>query len=100
VNFSLPSTLTSFVGRGAELEQLRALFDAKARLVTLFGPGGIGKTRLALATPSYTEAMPFAFVTLHDLRRSALLMMARQSGIFGGHIQIEVEGGAIRPIGP
>jgi predicted ATPase/DNA-binding CsgD family transcriptional regulator len=40
---------TPFVGRQAELDQLRALLaDPAARLVTVLGPGGIGKTRLAL----------------------------------------------------
>ncbi|NKQ57075.1 AfsR/SARP family transcriptional regulator [Amycolatopsis sp. K13G38] len=42
----LPVRLTSFVGRGKELDLLaRSLTDA--RLVTLVGPGGAGKTRLA-----------------------------------------------------
>jgi hypothetical protein len=44
----LPSSSTSFVGRRAELTRIRALFDDGARLVTLLGPGGTGKTRLAL----------------------------------------------------
>jgi predicted ATPase/DNA-binding CsgD family transcriptional regulator len=39
--------LTSFVGRGDELTQLKRLL-AGARLVTLAGVGGVGKTRLAL----------------------------------------------------
>ena len=39
--------LTEFVGRRAELAQVRDAL-AGARLVTLTGPGGIGKTRLAL----------------------------------------------------
>jgi predicted ATPase/DNA-binding CsgD family transcriptional regulator len=38
---------TSFVGRDAELEELTAAL-AEHRLVTLVGPGGVGKTRLAL----------------------------------------------------
>lgn len=38
--------LTSFVGRAADLDQLDALLRS-ARLVTLIGPGGAGKTRLA-----------------------------------------------------
>ncbi|HEY0447659.1 BTAD domain-containing putative transcriptional regulator [Actinophytocola sp.] len=38
--------LTSFVGRGAELARLASLRDT--RLVTILGPGGIGKTRLAV----------------------------------------------------
>ncbi len=44
---SLPQLLTSFVGRREELAQLdRAL--ATAPVVTIVGPGGIGKTRLAI----------------------------------------------------
>jgi predicted ATPase len=45
---NLPVQLSSFVGRQRELAELRALLDA-ARLVTLTGTGGAGKTRLALA---------------------------------------------------
>ncbi|MFJ4715795.1 ATP-binding protein [Streptomyces sp. NPDC088785] len=43
----LPVEVTPFVGRVAELAQLRAAF-ASARLVTLVGPGGVGKSRTAL----------------------------------------------------
>jgi predicted ATPase/DNA-binding SARP family transcriptional activator len=43
---AIPAPLTSFVGRDEELTQLRKLL-ASARLVTLTGPGGVGKTRLA-----------------------------------------------------
>ncbi|MEU6992335.1 LuxR C-terminal-related transcriptional regulator [Streptomyces sp. NPDC046465] len=43
----LPAELTSFVGRAGELAQVRAAF-AYARLVTLVGPGGVGKSRTAL----------------------------------------------------
>ena len=43
---NLPSELSSFVGRRHELQQVRAAL-AESRLVTLFGPGGVGKTRLA-----------------------------------------------------
>ncbi len=45
----LPAALTSFVGRDADVTGLRALLR-EARLVTLIGPGGSGKTRLALET--------------------------------------------------
>jgi len=45
----LPATLTPFVGRQAELEQVRQLLaDPVYRLLTLTGAGGVGKTRLAL----------------------------------------------------
>ncbi|WP_055590962.1 BTAD domain-containing putative transcriptional regulator [Streptacidiphilus griseoplanus] len=43
----LPAPLTSFVGREEELTRIADLLGA-ARLVTLTGPGGAGKTRLAL----------------------------------------------------
>jgi DNA-binding CsgD family transcriptional regulator len=45
---ALPAPLTPFVGRGAERAALAAAL-AGHRLVTAVGPGGIGKTRLALA---------------------------------------------------
>ncbi len=44
---NLPLQLTSFLGRDDELAQLRALLGA-TRLATVTGPGGIGKTRIAL----------------------------------------------------
>ncbi|GAA1238467.1 hypothetical protein GCM10009665_30840 [Kitasatospora nipponensis] len=43
----LPAEITGFVGRRAELGALAALLE-RARLVTVTGPGGVGKTRLAL----------------------------------------------------
>jgi len=46
-NTNLPVQLTSFVGRQAEMAEVRALLQT-SRLVTLSGPGGTGKTRLAL----------------------------------------------------
>ncbi|HEV2125533.1 MAG TPA: AAA family ATPase, partial [Chloroflexota bacterium] len=47
----LPAPLSSFIGRAQEthaLEQLLRGTGASPRLITLAGPGGIGKTRLAL----------------------------------------------------
>jgi predicted ATPase/DNA-binding XRE family transcriptional regulator len=44
---NLPAQLTSFVGRGRELAEARQLLG-NTRLLTLTGPGGTGKTRLAL----------------------------------------------------
>jgi predicted ATPase len=43
----LPAESTSFVGRRRLLTEVKAAF-ANTRLVTLVGPGGVGKTRLAL----------------------------------------------------
>jgi len=45
----LPVSLTVLLGRDADVQVLRLwLADADARLITLTGPGGVGKTRLAL----------------------------------------------------
>ena len=44
---NLPAQLSTFVGRGREVAEVRALVQS-ARLVTLTGAGGCGKTRLAL----------------------------------------------------
>jgi len=44
---NLPSHLSSFIGRASEVAELEA-FLPETRLLTLTGPGGVGKTRLAL----------------------------------------------------
>ncbi len=47
IRSGLPSAVTSFVGRDTELADVRRLLD-EVRLVTLIGPGGVGKSRIAL----------------------------------------------------
>ena len=50
---NLPAQTTTLIDREQELESLRALIDRNgARLITLTGPGGTGKTRLALECAS------------------------------------------------
>ncbi|MDP3984681.1 MAG: AAA family ATPase, partial [Acidimicrobiia bacterium] len=50
-NLQLPSQLTSFIGRTQELTEIEELLNG-SRLVTLTGPGGVGKTRLAMQIAS------------------------------------------------
>ena len=49
---NLPHPASSFVGRGQEIEQVLSLVRSGARLVALTGPGGSGKTRLAIEAAS------------------------------------------------
>jgi predicted ATPase/DNA-binding CsgD family transcriptional regulator len=54
----LPVPLTSLIGRTDETSELATLLDAH-RLVTLLGPAGVGKTRLALRVATvHAEAFP------------------------------------------
>ncbi|MFC7218271.1 ATP-binding protein [Streptomyces polyrhachis] len=65
--------VTSFVGRTTELAELRALLD-QARMVTLVGPGGVGKTRLALrGAAEVAAAGTVTFVELSGVKSSELL---------------------------
>ena len=53
---ALPIAPTPLVGRDADLASVRARFDVpETRLVTLTGPGGSGKTRLAVAVAAHME---------------------------------------------
>jgi predicted ATPase/DNA-binding CsgD family transcriptional regulator len=67
VTGALPVSLTSFVGRSRELDQLRSLFREGKRLVTLVGVGGIGKTRLALELGFSAGDLGWASVCLVEL---------------------------------
>ncbi len=66
VNTNLPLQLTSFIGRERELAEVERLLYT-SRLVTLTGPGGCGKTRLALQVASLAYAAFADGVWLVDL---------------------------------
>ncbi|MFR9728494.1 ATP-binding protein [Saccharopolyspora sp. MS10] len=72
-----PGRISSFVGREREIAQVREALR-RSRLVTLFGPGGAGKTRLAAESIAEIADRPVWFVELasvrdgHDLPSTAL----------------------------
>lgn len=75
---NLPVQLTSFVGRAREMDQVRR-FLKDGRLVTLMGPGGGGKTRLAIQVANelvidYPDGV--WFVELADLTEDERLPQA------------------------
>jgi predicted ATPase/class 3 adenylate cyclase len=54
---NLPADLPPILGREREIENLRGLIEGGARLTTLLGPGGTGKTRLSLEIAALTLEM-------------------------------------------
>lgn len=71
VTGNMPTPPNSFVGRRSELERLSNLLRGDAELITLLGPGGVGKTRLAQETALRNgEAFPGGcwFVALEQAR--------------------------------
>ena len=72
-----PAPLTALIGRDEELARVEALIaHERVRLTTLTGPGGVGKTRLALAVaerllPHFRNEV--VFVPLGTIRDSALV---------------------------
>lgn len=84
----LPRPLTTFVGRQAETQSVRTLLeDSNIRLVTLTGPGGVGKTGLAvhvaeLAAADFPDGM--AFVPLAEIRdpQRVAAAVAENLGVF------------------
>ena len=99
----LPEEPNSFIGRERELAELRQMLD-RTRALTLCGPGGIGKTRIALRLLALAEAeFPDGvwFVELADLQQ-ADLVVSRIAGVIGiteeaGRPLLETLGDALRP---
>lgn len=84
--FGLPRAVSAFIGREAEVDALcQLLCDEHTALVTLTGPGGVGKTRLALeAAMALTDQFPdgVAFAGLIPVR-DAELVESTIARIFG-----------------
>jgi predicted ATPase/DNA-binding XRE family transcriptional regulator len=77
-SFPLPFPRTTLVGRHREILDLRRLVsEGGVRLVTLTGPGGVGKTRLALELASDFRShlsSEVAFVSLESVQDPALIL--------------------------
>ena len=91
---ALPAPAGELLGRDADLDALSGLLTgARARLVTLIGPGGIGKTRLAIET-ARTVAGAFAggvvFVPLSPVS-DASLVLSTVADVLGTHRESGVE---------
>jgi predicted ATPase/DNA-binding CsgD family transcriptional regulator len=86
IRSDLPQEPNSFVGRERELDELRKLLSA-TRMLTLTGPGGIGKTRLALRLlAAVADEFPdgVCYVELADLDpASPDLVVARMASAAG-----------------
>ena len=74
--YQFPTQVTPFVGRTVALTEIASLLTNPAcRLITLVGPGGIGKTRLALETlrreaPAYADGGYFVGLqAIHSIFR-------------------------------
>jgi predicted ATPase len=81
----LPIPLTSFIGRGDQRRQVSQLV-AGARLVTLVGAGGVGKTRLAIevaarAADSFAQGVDFVDLASHRDPATLPSVVARCLGL-------------------
>src|SRR5262245_19943829 len=78
--------VTMFVGREAELAALARAVESGARLVTLVGPGGVGKTRLALEYLREREAC-FCDVADADTEDALVAEILRRLGSTGSLVE-------------
>jgi predicted ATPase/DNA-binding SARP family transcriptional activator len=88
----LPAPPNQFIGRGREVDEIVELVAGSARLVTLVGPGGIGKTRLALAAAARLASQiddGVWFVDLSSLSEAALVVptLAQALGVETGTLE-------------
>jgi predicted ATPase/DNA-binding XRE family transcriptional regulator/uncharacterized protein HemY len=84
---TLPVPLTGLIGRNVEVQRLQELLsDSRTRLLTLIGPGGVGKTRLATEVAralqgDYSDGVVFASVAPIQDARVLPITLARSLGI-------------------
>jgi predicted ATPase len=76
IRATIPAPVDEFVGRASELRVIAELLDEGTRLITVVGPGGVGKTRLALeaarqSLPRFRDGA--AFVPLDRVTDPALV---------------------------
>ena len=92
---ALPAPVDTFVGRLRELEVLgRALSTDGDRLITLTGPGGIGKTRLAIEA---ARRCPGAFE--HGVHLVSLAPIARAELVIPTVVRaLKVQGSTVEPL--
>ena len=90
VPHNLPTQVSSFVGRERQLDELRQLLS-RARMVTLTGGGGVGKTRLALQLAAsmlagssdgvwFVDLAPLTDATLVPAQLASVLGVPQQPG--------------------
>lgn len=81
--YQLPHPLTGLIGRSAEVIEIGRLVEGASRLVTLVGPGGIGKTRLALEVGQRARSAgrDVAFVPLDAVRDPLAVLPAVGSAL-------------------
>ncbi|MFE2554814.1 BTAD domain-containing putative transcriptional regulator [Streptomyces sp. NPDC059352] len=83
----LPARLTSFIGRDDELGALAAEWPDR-RLVTLTGPGGVGKTRLAVEAAEAYEDGPVHLAELASVREESTVAAAVLSALGARETQL------------
>ncbi|MEU6564592.1 LuxR C-terminal-related transcriptional regulator [Nocardia nova] len=81
---ALPATSSEFVGRQAQRERIASLIGRGARLITLVGPGGIGKTRLAIESLRRDVDLPTRWLALADLDAAAVVTELRSRAALPG----------------
>ncbi|MCK4932088.1 MAG: AAA family ATPase [Candidatus Aminicenantes bacterium] len=91
---ALPQALTTFIGRADEITELgKRLANPSCRLLTVIGPGGIGKTRLALQV-AHTSIDDYRdgvfFIPLESLD-SPELILSKIANILGFHFSEGIE---------
>ncbi len=84
---SLPAYFTPLVGRQEELKEIAALLhDPECRLLTLVGPGGCGKTRLAVETaaresPHFRDGASFVPLVASEKAEAVLPALLHALGV-------------------